>query len=103
MEPVVIPEGAACRCVPRNAQCIQTYTRLVVTMVLMITGIIGVMFGIGDEGDKCSFWSLITAVLGYWIGAATSLPFSTPGQQQPNTSNDVEPQAAQASRDRERE
>lgn len=85
MEPVSIPQDAACRCFPRNSACITTYARIAASFILLIIGVVGVFAAIGGYAeDKCildKFWSLITAVLGYWIGAATSLALNETAQQ----------------------
>ena len=87
MVPVPLSNDIPCNCFPREAACMASYMRIFVTLALAIFGIVGLAVEMGDESDKCSYWSLITTVLGFWIGSVTTLAINRNSRAQ--TQSDV--------------
>lgn len=68
MEAVVVPEGVPFRCLPRNAACVILYGRIAFSFIILIIGVVGLIV---SEGS-CFYEGLVLAVLGFWLGVASS-------------------------------
>lgn len=72
MMPVPLGENVPLRCFPRNGACVVVYASVVVSMVVLGTGLAGVLLELGGESGKCSYWGLVTTITGIYAGAATA-------------------------------